>query len=181
MKTLSELTYEELAKVYDSNEKVQYNTYSHLYDIAMDDCMEIIGYWPSAAIDYEIGYGRGTFFMWLDESGFIKGLQKVQENFGLLPSEHNFTIEKCALLISRLDKISECDDKNFDRLTKRIDELATELADACYNEFTNRFEISDEDCKAFFCECEADDMAAADDYYIDDDYILYRDVTECYA
>lgn len=111
MKTLSELTYTELEKVYDNNEKVQQKTYSHLYDITMDNCMEIIGYWPSAAIDYEIGYGRGAFFMCVDESGFIEGLKKVQEAFCFLPSALDSVIEKCALLIGRLDTISPYDDK----------------------------------------------------------------------
>ena len=116
---------------------------------------------------------------------FISGLERLQDEYGFLSDKYNDTIAYTERLLDRLDVISVWDDKNYERLVTRIDELIEELEDACFRQFMSEYEycFETENQLEYLLDYGIEDMLPAGNYYVDDNYILYENVayTKCYA
>ena len=185
MKYLHELNGNELCKVFDRNGKLQEAVYDRMYDNAHYWAMEKLDCWSRGAIDYRIGYDRGAYFRCTDRALFVSGLERLQDEYGFLSSEYDVTIAYTEKLLDRLDIISVWDDKNYDRLVTRIDELIEELEDACFRQFMSEYEycFETENQLEYFLDYGIEDVLPVGNYYVDDNYILYENVayTRCYA
>ena len=184
MKKLSELTTEELKKVYKNNQKIQ--------DVVFDALVESANFWVGeyfenferGALNYAFSVdGYGDFLTVKNIDLFVEGLGISESMFMWLP-DYAEKIDRLSALIDRYNKICctlSLDDEN--RLQDRIDELSDGLRielfnavrreyDACYDaeNLINYF------IDFYVYEC-MDDI-----YYIDDNYILYKHIEyeKCY-
>lgn len=178
MRKVYELTDMELAKVWENNHKLQDLVLEDMFDNAAFWCREYLDCWKRGAIDYCIGWDRGTYFRILNEDLFLDGLEKAQKNFCFLADEYNKTIEYCRELVNRLDEIGytlSIDNEN--RLTDRKNELLEELENACYKRFMLEYETCFDYDNQFnyFVEFYVD--ARMDEtFYIDENYNLFEKV-----
>lgn len=182
-KLISELTPEELGKVFDLNTKLQ--------DAVLEDMLENAQFWTGkylkcweSGISYSIGYDRGDYLSVEYRDCFIAGLEKAQHNYGLLPDSVQPLIDKASLLLERLDYTDQKDDiKNYNRIDARLDEVIEDLRRLTFRRLQSEYS----DCfnsdyqKDYFIEFYHSERLS-DESYIDHDFYLYEDVhfTKCY-
>ena len=185
MKYLHELNDNELRKVFDRNDKLQEAVYDRMYDNANYWVTEKLDCWSRGAIDYCIGYDRGAYLRCTDRALFVSGIERLQDEYCFLSDKYNDTIVYTEKLLDRLDVISVWDDKNYERIVVRIDELIEELEDACFRQFMSEYEccFETENQLNYFLNYGIEDVLPVGNYYVDDNYILYENVayTRCYA
>ena len=184
MKKLSELTTDELKKVYKNNQKLQ--------DDVFDALLEDVNFWVGqylnnferGAIDYSFSAdGYRDFLTVKSVDLFIEGLSISEAMFSWLPDY----AEKIIYLSALVDRYNEVgytlSIDNDDRLQDRIDELADglriELFNAVRREYNDCFDA--ENAINYFIEFYS--VECMDNtYYVDDNYILYQHIEyeKCY-
>lgn len=180
MRAFKELNQEELLKVFEVNSKLEEQVFNDMFDNAHFWNTEYLDSW-NGGIDYCIGYDRGTYFNCTDEELFLDGLKKAQEMYGFLADKYNPVIEYAEKLLNRMDNLdydSKYYDNNYERLAERVTELINELEHECYKRFMDEYEccFDDENKKLYFIEFYADSRMDDDDFYVDDDYVLYEHI-----
>lgn len=178
MKKLNELNREELIKVFETNSKLQEKVFDDMFDNANFWNSEYLDCWQRGAIDYSIGWDRGTYFESKDNELFIDGLKKAQETFCFLEDRYNTTIEYTEKLLNKLDYLYyNGSEENYNRLETRINELTEELENACYKRFMLEYETcfdndTQEDHFISFYVYER----MNDDFYINANYELFEHI-----
>lgn len=184
MKKFNELTIDEQKQVFENNNELQNDTLNRMLDDACFWSDEYLSCWTKGAIDYCIGYDRGTYFHCIDKSLFLQGLKTAQKNFCFLSDKYNSIIEYVELLWERFLYVQyELNDKNYNRLEGRIFELIDQLETACYRRFVCEYEdcFEYENQLDYFLNSYSEEFLS-DDFYIDDNYILYQHIEyeKCY-
>lgn len=183
MRKLNALNKEELLKVLNKNNKLKEKVYDDMYDNANFWNSEYLASWNNQGIDYCIGYDRGAYFHCTDEEMFLDGLKKAQKDYCFLADEHNKTIKYAEKLLSRMENLdynTKYYDNNYDRLAERLTELINELEHECYTRFMSEYEACfnntymEEYYYEFYLEARMD--MNNEDFYVDDDYILYEHI-----
>ena len=181
MKNFDTLTIEELKKVFENNKKLQDN----IFDAAHDD----VSYWINeyfdcferGAFDCNIGY-PGDYIRVKDQDKFIQGLKQLQKDYCYLSEDDEKITLYADQLIDRYNNLSYYDDKNAARLEARIEELIIILQGnflrALVNEYNFYYDTNN--LCDYFIQSYADNLT--EDYYIDDNYILYQHIEyeKCY-
>lgn len=180
MKNFEQLTLEELNIVFNKNEKLQ--------NIVLEAAQEDINFWISeymncfecGTIKYNIGY-PGNYIVIQDGRKFIEGLFKLQTNFCYLSEEGEKALKYCDVLIDKYDNLSlSCD--NSDMINSRIDEIMNDLKNEFLENLVNEYNYYNDfkNLSEYFKEFYSDTMN--DNYYVDDDYILYQHIEyeKCY-
>lgn len=178
MKKVHELNTEELKKVFEVNSKLQEKVFDDMFESVNFWNGEYLECWQRGAIDYCIGWDRGTYFICKDKDLFIEGLEKAQHTFCFLADEYNKTIEYVKKLINRLNEFYyDLSEKNYDRLENRIDELIEELENACYKRFIIEYESCfDSDYQLdYFLDFYASERLD-ENFYINADFELFEHV-----
>lgn len=182
MKNACDLSDKEKMMIYEKNSAIREDVFDRMMDDAAFWCGEYLSSWDGiGGIDYEIGYDRGAYFRVTDECKFLYGLRNAQAEFGFLADEYTKTIDYCLELIDRRELIPWNDEKNYDRITERINELIDDMESACFKRFMDEFEYCFDDQAQI--DYYRDNYEFTYDQYVDDDYILYEDIkyTKCYA
>lgn len=177
MKYLNELNSEELKLVFENNSKLQEEVFNDMFENANYWNEEYLSCWERGAIDYCIGWDRGTYFEVKDRQGFIDGLKKAQKTFGFLVDEWNEKINYTEHLISRLNNLVYWDEVNEERLNNRIDELIEKLETACYKRLMSEYEscFDSENQLDYFLEFYSSERMD-DSFYVDENYTLYEHI-----
>lgn len=175
MKQFKELTIEELEIVFNKNEKLQDEVLSAAQEDASYWINEYLSVFDRGTLEYNIGY-PGDYIRVENEYDFIQGLKKLQKNYCYLSEESEKTIVCCDSLMDRYNNLSYSDYKNADRLENRIDELITELKADLLKQLVNEYNYyyNTDHLQEYFIELYSDNMG--DQYYIDDDFILYQHI-----
>lgn len=167
-KYISEMSTEELKKVFEVNDKLRNEISDFCYDSEMYYVQDIINCFDRSSIDYRIGYDRGCYFRCLDEATFVEGVEEVQANFEFL-SDDEFAI------IANIKNLFEDEEEHWEE----IEAECKELADTFHKHFENIFynALCDDD---YHLETWLDFYA--DEYYSDcyidaddESYELFRD------
>jgi hypothetical protein len=177
MKKLNELTIDELKIVFENNDNLQKDVFYRMFNDIDFWNEEYLSCWNRGAIDYCIGYDRGTYFECIDKSLFLQGLQKAQKDYYFLSDKYNSIIEYTGYLWDRFLYIQdELNDKNYNLLECRIFELIEKLEKACYSRFMDEYEycFGYENQLNYFLDFYIDDLS--DNFYVDDNYILYEHI-----
>lgn len=181
MRTLNDLSVKELEKVLEKNNKLKEQVFNDMFDNAHTWNMEYLDSWKNKGIDYAMGYDRGAYFHCTDEELFLDGLKKAQHDYGFLADEYNEVIEYAEKLMNRMENL-DCDSKhydaNYERLADRLTELINELEYECYKRFMSEYESCfDNDYKKdYFVDFYMNARMDVEDFYIDDDYVLYEHI-----
>ena len=181
MKTLKDLTTKELEKVFEVNSKLEEKVFDDMFDNAHFWNNEYLECWNKGGIDYCIGYDRGTYFNCKDEELFLNGLKKAQHDYGFLADKYNEVIEYAEKIMNRMENLdydSKYYDNNYERLAEKLTELINELEHECYKRFMEEYEscFDDDYKKDYFVDFYMDSRMNVEDFYIDDDYVLYEHV-----
>lgn len=176
---------DEAKKVFDANEKIRQQMYDWNYESEMDYAHDIIYCFDRSAIDYCIGYDRGTYFRCRDEDKFIEGCQNMQKSYGFLPFEDNLYIEETARLLAILRELENIDisETVYEELEDEVIKRCNAIADNIDCRLTDLFKCAlfEEDyALETWLECGCD--MYSDCYIIEEEnsYILYRDKTESF-
>lgn len=184
MKKLSELTAEELKKVYENNQKLQNTIFDALTEDAYFWVEEYINNFKRGAINYSFSVdGYGDFLTVKNIELFVEGLSISEESFMWLP-DYAEKIERLAELVNRYNEVRytlsiDNDSRLCDRIDELTDGLRIELFNAIRMEYDNCYDT--ENAILYFIEFYVDERMD-DSYYIDDNYILYKHVEyeKCY-
>lgn len=180
---ITELSNEELKKVYEANGKLQSKIHDLNYDSAMECARDIIDCFDDNCIKYRLGYDRGALIKCVDESAFIHGCIEAQKNYGLFTDEDYKMVENAVDLYDIMGRL-EAYGVDTDSIENEIAKICDILADIMYNYFADDFEdalFNDERGIETLIDIYAE--AYYDDCYINDedgDYILYRDTVESF-
>ena len=190
-KKISELSNEELKKVFSRNSKLREAIQEDMSESAytwVDEYTECFKNVPYYGSDYKVRYrysvdfsisGYGDHFNATNYEYFIAGLQVAQETFGLIEEKYLPIIERARQLIERMDEVKyELSDANYERLEKRIDELVDELEDAVLKRLSDEYEscYDEENQLDYFLDFYVSERMD-DSFYVDmDTFILYEDV-----
>ena len=182
MKKFFELTENEMLKVYDNNKRLQ--------QMVLDDMIDTEDFWTDEYLkpiahtitSYDIGY-CGCYMSGIkDVNDFINGVKQMQKDFCFLPDAENEYINRLANTINTYySKYYEGSHENFEEFFYNECE---ELLDKISAQFKRHYNFTAEHEKEYFLEFYIDErMNKEDNYYIDDDYVLYETeiMTTCYA
>lgn len=177
MKHLNELNPGELKLVFENNSKLQKEVLNDMFENANYWSGEYLKCWKRGAIDYCIGWDRGTYFEVKDRQEFIDGLKEAQNTFCFLADEWNKKINYAEHLINRLNNLVYWDEVNEERLNNRIDELIEELETACYKRLMSEYEecFDSENQLNYFLEFYSNERID-DNFYVDENYTLYEHI-----
>lgn len=183
MKNFNNLNNEELKKVWENNSKLRQRVFEDMQDAAGYWCGEYLECWDCGAIDYSIGYDRGSYFRYVRMSKFIEGLERAQKDYCFLSDEHNAVIAYCRKLYDKQDELYNNGDYiNGDRVIERLEELLKELESECFKRFMSEYEATfDEEAQLdYFIDFYYHERMN-DNFYLDEDFKLYERITKCYA
>lgn len=182
---ISELSLDELSKIFDANDKLR--------DDVLDDMIESEMFWIGEQLDcfrdYLSDYSVGTCsHVYIDvqsgkEEQFVDGVIQMQKDYCVLhDSENDFIAE----IVDKIEVYNDAEmySDEYYELENQIEEMSQLLADKIAKEFKSTldglldYKLQEE----YFCEFYAEERIA--DCYIladNDDYVLYKDITEKYA
>lgn len=183
MKTLRELTNDELKVVFKKNDHLQHEVFNAMMDDAhYFNCEEILPCWKRNAIDYAIGYDRGAYFQARDKELFISGLQNAQRSFCFLADEYDDSIADAAMLVLRLKYGRDISEADEEAMEEQLDGIIEKLESACFERFMDEYRVCFEDDNLFDYFLNSYIETMTEECYVDDDYILYEEVsyTKCY-
>lgn len=182
---IRDMTAERLKEVFDANEKIRREMYDCNFESEMNYATEIIDCFDHSAIDYCIGYDRGTYFRWRDERKFIEGCINMQNNYYFLPTEDGADIENAAKLIAVVDELEAIDisESIFEELEAEIATRCDAIADNIDSRMTDIFKYAlfDEEY-ALEAWLEFGHDMYGDCYIIEEEnnFALYRDRVEVF-
>ena len=128
---ITELSFEELKRVIEANDKL----HEQLEEISIDQANDYVLYeylhgwegidWGITASEYG---SRGDYFLVKDNRKFLDGLKENVRMYGFLPDSMNATIERAEELNDRLIELEwDLSIENYNRLENRVEELIEEL------------------------------------------------------
>ena len=184
MKKLSELTTEELKKVYKNNQKIQDDVFDALVESANFWVGDYLENFEKGAINYSFSVdGYGDFLTVKNIDLFVEGLGISEAMFMWLP-DYAEKIERLSELVDRYNTVGytlSIDDEN--RLQDRIDELSDGLRIELFNAVRREYDAccAAENLINYFIDYYVNECMN-DTYYIDDNYILYQHIEyeKCY-
>ena len=184
MKKLSELTTEELKKVYKNNQKIQDDVFDALVEDA-DFCVgEYLKNFERGALNYELSVsGYRDFLTVKNVELFVEGLTISEAMYSWLP-DYVEKIDRLSALVDRYNEVGytlsiDNDNRLQDRMEELTDGLRIELFNAVGREYDACFDA--ENSMNYFIDFYVYECMD-DTYYIDDNYILYQHIEyeKCY-
>ena len=184
MKKLSELTNEELKKVYKNNQKIQDDIFDTMVDDANFWVGEYLNNFERGALNYSLSAsGYGDFLTVKNIDLFVEGLGISEAMFTWLPDCAE-KIERLSELVDRYNEVAyTLSIDNDNRLQDRINELTDGLRIELFNAVRREYDAC---CDAeklinYFIDFYVNECMD-DTYYINDNYILYQHIEyeKCY-
>lgn len=176
-KYLNELSSEELKMVVGKNKKLQYEIIDDLQEQEMDYISDILDCFRKSLSDWSIGFNNQYNYIKVkDYRLFLDGLSDTQANYGFLADEFNPMINEIQNKYITLDNITNIDkfDQLEEEIEKEIDNLINEVIEQ-FNKMTNY--NYDNDIYDYFIDFYIDERIDSSRLYIDNDFILYEDVS----
>ena len=179
IKHISELSIEELKKVFDKNEKLRYDVKNDMVKNEMFWIEEQMDYLRDSLSSWSIGQcNRNQHITVKNPSDFIYNLAELQKSVPVLPIEYDDYIKEAIDLVEKYRSVDMYSNE-YDELEERIEKIANELADAVKNQYTKILDdycLDDKYAKEHFIEFYVDNRMD-DTFYINDDYELFESVS----
>ena len=186
MRTINDLTNEELEQVWDANEKLREEVYETIYEDNMNAQIEEADYLLDTKNNkgYSVEDYYNSFYLKLkDGYKFLISCNLKNILDARLITQQEF--EDANNLIDTYENIDHAYNDNYEELEdqalQKIDELAKEVLKRVETHLHKYEDVTEEDAKLYFIE----NTDLLEDCYIKENegYKLYRDIayTKCYA
>lgn len=171
---LSEMTYEQLAELFDNNKSIRDKAFDRAMDNAQFWCGEYLDCFERGAIDYSIGYDRGAYFRIKNRYGFLYGMEKLQKGYGFLEDKYTSTIDELRKMLDHYN-YDDMSDEEYDALDEKLDEEFDELEEKTFERLMSEYEAAfeEETQLDIFVSCMVDELEA--DGYTVEGYKLVRE------
>jgi hypothetical protein len=185
-KKINELSREELQKVYDNNNKLQYAVYEDFEESQMFWVSEMLEYLKDSLKSWSIGFNnRDQHIRVKDFEKFVYCVEDLQKDTGFLPDDKAHVIEDAKKAIQEYDAKQnddiERDMSEWDKIESDYEEMQEEFTDEILSQFNKCCDYKQSDIEDYFFEFYSNERMD-EDYYIDDDFILYEHISyeKCY-
>lgn len=186
MKKLKDLTVEQLKIVFDKNEKLRVEVFKDMFDCVDGIAIEILRNFDLKALSYEIDVSHFNHhcFIVKDRRSFAESLVDVNNMYGVLDEDSTQQLNRVIHLIDHFDDVEyDLSDVNYTRLDKRIDEVIDTLKNKLYKFIWDEYDAIYDDSNQldYYLDFYSSERMS-DDYYIDDNYILWEHIEyeKCY-
>lgn len=192
MKKTSDLTNEEWHKVWVANSQLR----EQVFDRACDNTDIIINddylpYFKGVKMNYRFGVFAPCYLI-VDNSidnmiEFTRATREASKSVGLLCEVTSKALQHQTLMSDAeeaLKKLTDVDyndaeyDKLYDDAKEKFNALVSEVEKVMASEY--RWCEEDENVESFFCEFIQHELEEDDSYFVDENYILYKRIVECY-
>ena len=169
---------EELLKILNANEKLLNDVCEDYEEGEMFYISEILDCFKNALSDWAIGFSCGNYVSIKDNDiyNLCEGLKDATKSYGFLNNEELKVVDQLQELNSRLYEMNY-DNKQWDNLENKVDELIKEVESIIVNKFNKICTYDRETIKNYFLDFYFDERLDHEEMYIDDDYVLYEEVS----
>lgn len=175
-KLFSELTNEELVKVFNCNEKLRNSVYDDFIEGEMFWIGEQIDYIKNGLSDWHIGAYNHNYLKISDYRAFLDGVEKIEEDFGLLDDEGKYYLEK-AINVSDAWYESEMYSDEYYELENEMKCSSNLVTTNIIKRWEDSLHATEEVLQDYFVEFYSMERMDSEDYYIDtDSYELFEQV-----
>lgn len=176
MKYIHELTDNEKRALIENNSALANMVYDDMIENEMYFITEQLNYIAPGLRDYSIGAYNRNIIIVSDALKFLDGLEKLQKNYCTLPDAMQPEIDRVLTARDRFRSI-DMSYNNLYNLSVWLDQKAQYFADCITNYFSQCLDPSRDDMISYFIEFYADERMD-ENYYINDDGILYQTITK---
>lgn len=171
MKKLSELTTEDLKKVWEVNEKLQVEVNEDYQESQMIWISDLLGGIKGALKDWSIGFYQRNYIDIKDDFLFLDALQSADKDSIIFLDEDRERLNKA---IEEYNNSYEEDEDiiKLESESEYFQEKTLEYFDLVTN-------IDFDYIESYFYEFYIDERMN-DDFFIDEDFILYENIVKCY-
>ncbi|MCC0678199.1 MULTISPECIES: hypothetical protein [unclassified Clostridioides] len=181
MKKIADLNKEELKIVWEKN--------SQLRDDVRKTCEENDMYWIGEILDclngvltdWSVGFYNDNYIKIKDGHEFLYKLNSVCKESSFLSKEDLKPLEYGITLIDKL-YCMDSDNKRYDMLETKINNIVERIEEKVIEEFNKMTEpLGEEYLLENFIEFYVDAYLNDDEFYIDNEYVLYEKIIKSYA
>lgn len=141
---LSEMTYEQLVDFFNHNKTIQNKAFDRAMDNAQFWCGEYLNCFEHRAVDYSIGYDRVAYFRIKNRYCFLKGMEKLQEDYGFLEDRYTNKIDELRKMLDHYNH-DDMSDEEYAVLEERLDEEFNELEEKTFKRLMSEYEAAFEE------------------------------------
>lgn len=172
---LSEMTYEQLADLFNNNKSIRDKAFDRAMDDAQYWCGEYLDCFDRRVVDYSIGWDRGAYFRIKNRYGFLDGMEKLQKDYCFLENKYTSKIDELRKMLDRYN-YDDMSDEEYNALDERLDEEFAELEEKTFERLMSEYKVAFEEYVQLedFVSYMVDELEA--DGYIVEGYKLVREV-----
>jgi len=178
MRTIDELTNEELRKVYDKNTRLQGMVMDDMADSEMFWIEEHLEYLRDSLSSWSIGqFNRNQHLRVGDASEFIYAYERLHKDMQPLPEKYSKMVERAVETADEY-RYTDVNTDEFDELEEEVELVANEIAYALerlYTEALDDYCLDDDNAKEYFIEFYVEERMDSS-YYVNEEYKLFKDV-----
>lgn len=180
-KNISELSEKELTKIWEVNEKLRSKVEDDYIESEMFYISEILHCIKNSLKNWSIGFYNQNYIDIKNNYDFLNGLLEIQKDYCFLEDKYTNNIRK---LIDEYNEFycMSYDDENYERIEEEIYFKIEKIKEIFLNEINDITNHNDEeDLKRYFIEFYMEErIKNMEDYYIDNNYVLYEDYVRSY-
>ncbi|EGT4582865.1 hypothetical protein QRX12_15445 [Clostridioides difficile] len=181
MKKIANLNKEELKIIWEKNSQLREDVRKACEDNDMYWIDEILCHLNKSLDDWSIGFYNDNYIKIEDNHKFLLELKSVCEKFSFLSEEEQRPLEYAISLIDKLHCM-DFENKRFNMLENKINNMVKKLEEKVIEEFNKMTEPLDkeyllENFIEFYVEAYLND----NEFYIDNEYVLYEKIIKSYA
>lgn len=175
-KLISELTREELVKVFNGNEKLRTSVYDDFVEGEMSWIGDHIDYIKDSLNDWNIGTYNRNYLKISDCREFLNGVEQIQKDFCLLSEDEEDLLSK-AVNVADTHYESEMYSDEYYQLENEMEDLSNKVAQKLINHWESNLNCSKETLEDYFVEFYSEERMIDEDYFVDtDSYELFEEV-----
>jgi hypothetical protein len=178
MRYLSELSNDELLRVFEENSLLQERILQKYEEDVMDDVFEIITVLKRSLEDWNIGFSNYNFIKIDDYFDFVDCIRDIVDYFGFLDDKDQQYLEDLEKRVKNYKEYEYYDDEDGTIELNLCDEIEHILLPKVISVFNQITDIpNDEELREHFIEdCLYERFDNIDHFSIDDNYTLYEHV-----
>jgi hypothetical protein len=180
MKKLTELNTNEVTILWNRNSKL-HDLVLHYYNNDKDLFVEeYIGCFPNGALEsFEFGLYVDSHLYPKDNKLFLDGLENLQDKFNVFELHEQKELNELQLIVDFLN-LNIISEDAYNVLATEVFERLGDLAHSVVKFIQAEYTDDEEELKYYLVNFMFDWMEEIDGFYIDNDYILYKKIVECY-
>ncbi|EIS9524179.1 hypothetical protein KWL52_006820 [Clostridioides difficile] len=177
MKKIADLNREELKRVYKTNSKLREYIRKDYEENQMYIVSQTLDYFRSSLANYSIGLYNNNYINIRNKDRFLEGVIRANSDYKLFHNNDDTILYETIAIQNELQH-TDYDEENYKILENKFNLMIEELKENVLKEFNNMtMQESESYLFEAFTMTYVDDEINDDDFYIDDDYVLYKRVS----